>query len=310
MSLSDPVLNVSADDLSLSVGTVVSVSGNGPYVFEVTGLSGPVTATLDGDITDATGIDLPAYQWQFAICTPDSDGDGVGDCGDACPNTIPGASVDLRGCPHGDSSSSPHPAKNVCEDGRARSEPPKVAQICRSWLQNMADLGRHGDLGTALPTGRVGLPTYCTVPIVAPPTARSRWGTRPIGVICVSCGPPPREEFRPPPPRHGAPRVAASQPSSSVEKCFSTSARRTVTGPFLQGVSIEVVAVILKLPFLGVPKEIDVRLAAMRTAQRISMTEFPTAFLASRKPALKATHRSRIGHPKYGRRIIEITAGD
>lgn len=99
MSLSDPVLNVSADDLSLSVGTVVSVSGNGPYVFEVTGLSGPVTATLDGDITDATGIDLPAYQWQFAICTPDSDGDGVGDCGDACPNTIPGASVDLRGCP-------------------------------------------------------------------------------------------------------------------------------------------------------------------------------------------------------------------
>ena len=53
-----PVVNVSADDLVLSAGTVVSVTGSrdGPYVFEVTGLPiAAITATLDGDIADPVG---------------------------------------------------------------------------------------------------------------------------------------------------------------------------------------------------------------------------------------------------------------
>jgi alpha-tubulin suppressor-like RCC1 family protein len=76
-----PVTNVSADDLTLSSGSVVGVQGSGcgPYIFTVAGLpNGAVTATLDGDITDTDGTDLPAHQWTFRT-TPLGDVDGDGD---------------------------------------------------------------------------------------------------------------------------------------------------------------------------------------------------------------------------------------
>jgi len=62
------VVNVSADDLTLTGGTVTSVVGdqNGPYLFKIIGAPrGTITATLNGDITDAMGNDLAAYQWSF-----------------------------------------------------------------------------------------------------------------------------------------------------------------------------------------------------------------------------------------------------
>ena len=99
VAFSEPVQNVSLDDLSLSVGTVLSVSGSGPYLFEVTGMSCQATATLDGDIVDGSGNDLPVYQWEFGVGTSDTDGDGVPDCADACPDTIAEVGVDPSGCP-------------------------------------------------------------------------------------------------------------------------------------------------------------------------------------------------------------------
>jgi len=67
VTFTEPVTNVTADDLILSTGSVTSVSGSGPYVVEVTGATGTVTATLDGDIVDTPGNDLAAYQWQFTV---------------------------------------------------------------------------------------------------------------------------------------------------------------------------------------------------------------------------------------------------
>ncbi|GEM_PF-727460 len=96
---SQNVQNVSADDLALSVGQVLSVSGAGnSYVFQVSGVVGEVTAIIDGDIADLGGNDLQAYQWTFTSL-PDSDGDGVPDPSDLCPNTIPSSPVDAQGCP-------------------------------------------------------------------------------------------------------------------------------------------------------------------------------------------------------------------
>ena len=67
-SFDRPVLNVSADDLALSAGTVLSVqgNGNGGYVFAVADLPyGTITATIGGDITAEDGAVLSPQQWTF-----------------------------------------------------------------------------------------------------------------------------------------------------------------------------------------------------------------------------------------------------
>jgi hypothetical protein len=75
-----PVVNVSADDLILSSGSAVSVegSGRGSYKFAVTNLpSGPITATLGGDIACLDGDTVAPYQWTFTNRYPgDINGDG------------------------------------------------------------------------------------------------------------------------------------------------------------------------------------------------------------------------------------------
>ena len=80
VSFDRPVLNVSADDLILSAGTVLNVegSGNGGYVFTVTGLPpGTTTATIGGDITSEDGVVLSPYQWTFRVAkSSDINGDG------------------------------------------------------------------------------------------------------------------------------------------------------------------------------------------------------------------------------------------
>ncbi|HPD29974.1 MAG TPA: 3-deoxy-D-manno-octulosonic acid transferase [Phycisphaerae bacterium] len=48
-------------------------------------------------------------------------------------------------CPDGD-----RPAGEVCEKGRARSEPPEAAETCRPALDHAAGLGRRSDLDAAL----------------------------------------------------------------------------------------------------------------------------------------------------------------
>ncbi|HOW72595.1 MAG TPA: hypothetical protein PKY77_18500 [Phycisphaerae bacterium] len=71
VSFDRPVVNVSADDLVPSSGIVDSVTGEGAgvYVFAISGVPpGPMTARLQGDITDLSGQQLPAYQWTFSRC--------------------------------------------------------------------------------------------------------------------------------------------------------------------------------------------------------------------------------------------------
>jgi OOP family OmpA-OmpF porin len=48
---------------------------------------------------DLTGGDAMAAFVQEALLEPDSDGDGVGDSKDKCPNTPKGVKVDAVGCP-------------------------------------------------------------------------------------------------------------------------------------------------------------------------------------------------------------------
>ena len=80
VSLDRPVLNVSANDLTLSAGTVVGVEGSrsGGYVFTVTGLPyGTITATIGRDITAEDGVALSPQQWTFQnVPVGDVDGDG------------------------------------------------------------------------------------------------------------------------------------------------------------------------------------------------------------------------------------------
>jgi hypothetical protein len=127
VSFSEPVANVSADDLILSAGSVVSVvgQGEGPYLFKLAGmpLGSTITAYLDGDIEDLAGNSLEAYQWTWANCSCsdvdadgacddvdnclwlgnpdqlDSDGDGLGDLCDACPVLYSAWPVNDSGCP-------------------------------------------------------------------------------------------------------------------------------------------------------------------------------------------------------------------
>jgi hypothetical protein len=81
-----PVANVSADDLTLSAGSVTGVegSGKGPYLFTVTGLpGGAVTATIGGDIASLDAVPLAPYAWTFQMLWPgDADGDAHGDVSD------------------------------------------------------------------------------------------------------------------------------------------------------------------------------------------------------------------------------------
>ena len=42
--------------------------------------------------------------------------------------------------------------QNACQEGRAWSEPPKAAETCRPELNNMAGLGRRGNLDAAVLT--------------------------------------------------------------------------------------------------------------------------------------------------------------
>jgi len=49
---------------------------------------------------DIPGLfDLQPIIWSMALPGPDSDGDGVSDGLDLCPGTVPGAGVDVNGCP-------------------------------------------------------------------------------------------------------------------------------------------------------------------------------------------------------------------
>jgi len=46
-----------------------------------------------------------------------------------------------------------------------------VAETCRSWPQDVAGLGRHGDLDTALPTGSVDFHTTCSETLLPVPSS-------------------------------------------------------------------------------------------------------------------------------------------
>jgi hypothetical protein len=68
VSYDQPVLNVSADDLTLSSGTVISVAGEGrgPYVFSVTGMQlGTINAEIAGDVYGLGGTAAP-FSWSFS----------------------------------------------------------------------------------------------------------------------------------------------------------------------------------------------------------------------------------------------------
>jgi hypothetical protein len=53
-------------------------------------VTGSITATLDGDITNQAGDDLTAFVWSFYIDSADIDADGIGNGCDNCP-TVPNA---------------------------------------------------------------------------------------------------------------------------------------------------------------------------------------------------------------------------
>lgn len=46
-----------------------------------------------------------------------------------------------------------------------------MAETCRSWPQDVAGLGRHGDLDTALPTGSVDFHTTCSETLLPVPSS-------------------------------------------------------------------------------------------------------------------------------------------
>ena len=79
---SEPVTNVSPDDLMLSVGEAVSVTGDGegPYIFTLAGMEpGPIAALVWGDITDLSGNALEPYLWAFEQTSVREDLDFDGD---------------------------------------------------------------------------------------------------------------------------------------------------------------------------------------------------------------------------------------
>lgn len=79
------------------VGTMAAGTGIGSAIN--VGL-GTVTGLMGGAVASVFLCGKPAASAQVQVA--DSDGDGVSDNGDACPNTPAGVQVDERGCPRDD----------------------------------------------------------------------------------------------------------------------------------------------------------------------------------------------------------------
>ena len=72
VSFTEPVTNVSADDLFMLSGSAVSAAGGGPgpYFFRAAATTrGPTGALIAGDIADWTGSSLMGHDWTFALTT-------------------------------------------------------------------------------------------------------------------------------------------------------------------------------------------------------------------------------------------------
>lgn len=82
VTFTEPVTNVTVDDLSLYLGNVLSVGGGGagPYFFRTIDLQrGPNAAAIGGDIADWMGAGLGTHLWLFTQATVSADLDGDGD---------------------------------------------------------------------------------------------------------------------------------------------------------------------------------------------------------------------------------------
>jgi hypothetical protein len=77
-------------------------------------------------------IDMGAYEFQETSTPPDADNDGIPDTYDECPGTIPGATVDTRGCP-------PVVAGDLDRDGDVDTEDFAIFQRCQSGPNIPAD---------------------------------------------------------------------------------------------------------------------------------------------------------------------------
>jgi polygalacturonase len=77
---------------------ITSSNGDRYDLYKVTFPAGPVT--LGGNVAAGAGDPGAGKSNYFVLAvSADSDGDGVTDCRDVCPNTIAGAAVDGAGCP-------------------------------------------------------------------------------------------------------------------------------------------------------------------------------------------------------------------
>ena len=88
--------------LAIQTGSVLAETGY------LTDSSGDVVKTSSGECwnihdglappVEACGDAIAAFEEPIDPCSLDSDGDGVGDCEDKCPDTRAGAKVDAKGC--------------------------------------------------------------------------------------------------------------------------------------------------------------------------------------------------------------------